>query len=46
MGADEMGVVYTSDISGRQFATSREHDPQPTAAAMLRDVIEIARQPR
>lgn len=46
MGADEMGVVYTSDISGRQCATSREHDPQPTAAAMLRDIIEIAQQPR
>jgi homoserine dehydrogenase len=42
MGADEMGVVYYSDIAGRQAAMSRESDPAPTAAAMLRDLIEIA----
>lgn len=37
----EMGVVYHTDIAGRASATSREEDPVPTAAAMLRDLIEI-----
>ncbi len=42
MRADEMGVVYFTDISGIQTATTRETDPVPTAAAMLRDVLDIA----
>lgn len=42
MGADEMGVVYDTDIAGRASATSLERDPVPTAAAMLRDLLEIA----
>ena len=42
MGGDEMGVVYYTDIAGRLSVTSRETDPVPTAAAMLRDTIEIA----
>ncbi|HMO58337.1 MAG TPA: homoserine dehydrogenase [Roseiflexaceae bacterium] len=42
MDADEMGVVYYSDIAERQAATSAESGPLPTAAAMLRDVIDIA----
>jgi homoserine dehydrogenase len=42
MGGDEMGIVYHTDISGRLSLTSRETDPLPTAAAMLRDLIEIA----
>ena len=41
MGGDEMGVVYESDIAGRTAAMSQERDPVPTAAAMLRDVIDI-----
>lgn len=41
MGGDEMGVVYESDIAGRTAAMSQERDPLPTAAAMLRDVIDI-----
>jgi homoserine dehydrogenase len=41
MGGDEMGVVYYSDIAGRTAATSQETDPVPTAAAMLRDVIDV-----
>jgi homoserine dehydrogenase len=45
MDGDEMGVVYHTDIAGRSSATSREVDPVPTAAAMLRDLIEIAGQP-
>ena len=42
MTDDEMGVVYYTDISGAQTATTMEKDPLPTAAAMLRDVIDIA----
>jgi homoserine dehydrogenase len=42
MTNDEMGVVYYTDISGAQTATTMEMDPVPTAAAMLRDVIDIA----
>lgn len=42
MDGDEMGVVYHTDIAGRSSATSQEVDPVPTAAAMLRDLIEIA----
>jgi homoserine dehydrogenase len=42
MGADEMGVVYHTDISGIISAFSAEMTAMPTAAAMLRDVIDIA----
>lgn len=42
MSGDEMGVVYHTDISGTITATAAEVDATPTAAAMLRDVIEIA----
>jgi homoserine dehydrogenase len=41
MGPDEMGVVYHTDIGGRASATSLERDPVPTAAAMLRDLLDI-----
>jgi homoserine dehydrogenase len=41
MSGDEMGVVYHTDIAGRASATSLEHGPVPTAAAMLRDALEI-----
>jgi homoserine dehydrogenase len=41
MGGDEMGIVYYTDIAGRGSATTLERGPQPTAAAMLRDVLEI-----
>lgn len=44
MSADEMGVVYFTDIAGRQTATTLETDPTPTAAAMLRDILDIARR--
>jgi len=44
MGGDEMGIVYHSDIAGRTHATSLERDPVPTAAAMLRDLLEISRR--
>jgi homoserine dehydrogenase len=42
MSGDEMGVVYETDIAGTICATSAETDATPTAAAMLRDVLEIA----
>ena len=41
MSADEMGIVYHTDIAGTLSMTTRELDPVPTAAAMLRDTIEI-----
>jgi homoserine dehydrogenase len=44
MSGDEMGVVYHTDIAGRASATSLEHGPVPTAAAMLRDALEIVRR--
>jgi homoserine dehydrogenase len=44
MSGDEMGVVYHTDIAGRASATSLEHGPVPTAAAMLRDALEIVKR--
>ncbi len=41
MSADEMGIVYHTDIAGKLSMTTSEIDPVPTAAAMLRDTIEI-----
>ena len=41
MSGDEMGVVYETDIAGTICATSAETDATPTAAAMLRDVLEV-----
>jgi homoserine dehydrogenase len=46
MGGDEMGLVYETDIGGRLSFTSLETDPVPTAAAMLRDLIECAQRRR
>ena len=43
MDADEMGVVYHTDIAGRATATTLERDPVPTASAMLRDLLEVVR---
>ncbi len=45
MSGDEMGVVYYTDIAGRMSATSSERDAVPTAAAMLRDLLEITVTP-
>lgn len=42
MGGDEMGIVYSTDIGGRTSATTLERGPRPTAAAMLRDLIDLA----
>jgi homoserine dehydrogenase len=41
MSGDEMGIVYYTDIAGRASATTLERGPVPTAAAMLRDALEI-----
>ncbi|GAB4519781.1 MAG: homoserine dehydrogenase [Anaerolineae bacterium] len=37
----EMGIVWHTDIMGIQFAKVDERGPIPTAAAMLRDVIDL-----
>jgi homoserine dehydrogenase len=37
----QMGIVYHTDISGAVAAAIVEETPVPTAAAMLRDVIDI-----
>ena len=38
----QMGIVYYTDIMGIQFAAVDERGPLPTAAAMLRDVVNLA----
>ena len=40
MSGDEMAIVYYTDIAGRASATSAERGPQPTAAAMLREIVK------
>ena len=42
MSADEMGIVFHTDIAGRLSLQTLERGPMPTAAAMLRDLLEIA----
>ena len=42
--AHQMGIVYHTDINGTIIAVIDEDDPTPTAAAMLRDLINICRQ--
>jgi len=41
LGPKQMGIVYHTDISGSIAATIVEETPLPTAAAMLRDVVDI-----
>jgi len=41
MTGDEMGLVFHTDIGGRLSATTRERGPGPTAAAMLRDLLDV-----
>lgn len=41
MSADEMGLVFHTDIAGQLSVTSRERGPGPTAAAMLRDLLDV-----
>ncbi|MBI3915158.1 MAG: homoserine dehydrogenase [Chloroflexi bacterium] len=42
--AGMMGVIYHTDINGTILAMIQEHDPYPTAAAVLRDIVEISSQ--
>ncbi len=42
VGAGMMGVIYHTDINGTILAMIQEHDPYPTAAAVLRDIVQIA----
>ncbi len=41
LGPKQMGIVYHTDIYGSISATIVEETPVPTAAAVLRDVIQI-----
>ena len=41
MSGDEMGIVYYTDIGGRTSVITLERGPTPTAAAMLRDLIDL-----
>ncbi len=41
LSLDEMGAVYHTDIYGRLTIASADQGPLGTAAAMLRDVIEV-----
>jgi homoserine dehydrogenase len=43
LGAEQMGIVYDTDINGQIAMSIVEETPTPTAAAMLRDVCEILR---
>lgn len=43
MDAEEMGVVVHTDVAGRVSATSLEPDAVPSAAAVLRDLIDLFR---
>jgi len=40
LSAEQMGIVYYTDVCGVISATIVEETPVPTAAAMLRDVID------
>ncbi len=41
LGAGMMGVIYHTDINGTIFASIEEDDPYPTAAGVLRDIIQV-----
>lgn len=42
LSAGMMGVMYHTDINGTIFAAIEEDDPYPTAAAVLRDIVQAA----
>ena len=42
VGGWEMGIVFDTDIMGLQQFKVDERGPIPTAAAMLRDVINLS----
>lgn len=41
LGSKQMGVVLTTDIYGTIVVTIDEQDPVPSAASMLRDLLDI-----
>lgn len=41
VGAGMMGMMYHTDINGTIFAAIEEHDPYPTAAGVLRDIVNV-----
>jgi homoserine dehydrogenase len=41
LGPKQMGIVYHTDISGSISAAIVEETPEPTASAMLRDVVDV-----
>ena len=41
LGRKQMGIVYHTDIYGTITATIEEPDPIPSAATMLRDLLDI-----
>ena len=41
LGAKQMGIVYHTDINGVITASLVEETPEPTAAAVLRDVVDL-----
>jgi homoserine dehydrogenase len=41
LGAHGMGIIYDTDINGIVTAFIEEETPEPTAAAVLRDVVEL-----
>jgi homoserine dehydrogenase len=43
LGPKQMGIVYHTDVCGVLSVAIVEETPLPTAAAMLRDVVEIHR---
>jgi homoserine dehydrogenase len=46
LGAKQMGIVYHTDVCGILSASIVEATPVPTAAAMLRDVVDLCRAPQ
>jgi homoserine dehydrogenase len=42
LGAGMMGAMYHTDINGTIFAAIEEDDPYPTAAGVLRDIVQAA----
>jgi len=43
LGAEQMGIVYHTDVCGVISAAIVEETPMPTAAAMLRDLLDLYR---
>jgi homoserine dehydrogenase len=42
VGAGMMAIIYHTDINGTIYAHIEEQDPYPTAAAVLRDIVNAA----